>query len=204
MTLSVSLSLSPSLFLFLSLSRARSVHARFSNVSDKDTAASVPERGAVLRCSASVQGFDPGRCRANMAHIRQSRPDPAPGLQCRYKCLKPFKLFPLCSETACARHPARSSLLPARSECQRPSDPELQRHPATAENLPAALSFAKQRIDCKAKDGMLGRKGAKLRFACCKAAAAHIPPPIWYRWSTPQNPNSQPLEITTRTMRPAS
>ena len=92
MTLSVSLSLSPSLFLFLSLSRARSVHARFSNVSDKDTAASVPERGAVLRCSASVQGFDPGRCRANMAHRRQSRPDPGLGFQ--VQVLETFQVVP--------------------------------------------------------------------------------------------------------------
>ena len=36
------------------------------------------------------------RCRANMAHTRQSRPDPGLGFQVKFLTI--FELFPLCSE----------------------------------------------------------------------------------------------------------
>ena len=42
------------------------------------------------------------RCRANMAHIRQSRPDSGLGFQ--VIVLKPFKLLPLRSEAVVGMH----------------------------------------------------------------------------------------------------
>ena len=59
----------------------------------------MPHAGSELGDGGWVQGarLRHTRCRANMAHVRQPRPDSGLGFQ--EKVLKPFRRFPLRSET---------------------------------------------------------------------------------------------------------
>ena len=64
---------------------------------------------------ASTLNTQPSRCRANVAHTRQSRPDYGPGF--KVKVIKRFEVFPFRSDSA-EPHPLVGRYVPAQ-----PSDP---------------------------------------------------------------------------------